>query len=151
MPDPLPGSDRLLVELRDLLAAVPTSLIIVIDGRVGAGKSTLAAGLSVLLDLPVVCSDSYIIAGRKPIEWHHLGLRRLLHRRRGLRQSVIMEGICMGQVLKLIGADPDFVVWVTNERGREHSSDEVEDYISDCEPIDNADFVLTWRQADAPI
>ena len=150
MRDPIPGSDRLLAGVREALG-LPTErrpLVVGIDGRWGAGKSSVAAWLGWQLDAPVVALDLYVAADREPLAWRYEDLARVLASCAAARRPVVVEGVCLCQALQAIDLDPDYLVWVENAGGPEHGpEDPSDDYATEFDPAGNADFRFTWRQA----
>lgn len=145
MLQPIPKAIDLLATLKDALGPERLPLVIGIDGRWGAGKSSLASWLSWQLEMPVVHLDLYIIPGTDPLEWRYGDLGRAIHSRLGTRRPVIVEGVCLCKALQGLNLGSDFLVWIENESGPEPSPhDPTRDYIRDFSPNGNADFKLTW-------
>lgn len=69
MISPIPGSDRLLSVLTTALTPKRLPLLIGVDGRWGAGKSSVASWLAWQLGMPAVSLDLYMIRDSKPLEW----------------------------------------------------------------------------------
>jgi hypothetical protein len=145
MLQPLPKAIDLLAALKEALSPDRPPLVIGIDGRWGAGKSSLASWLSWQLEMPVVHLDLYVIPGTDPLEWRYGDLGRAIRARLSTRCPVIVEGICLCEALEGLDLAPDFLVWMENESGPESSPHEpTRDYIRDFSPHENADFRLTW-------
>lgn len=117
MLQPLPRSHELLVTIREALGSERMPLIIGVDGRWGAGKSSLASWLAWQLEMPAISLDLYIIRDSDPLKWRYDDLSRVITARLSLRRPVIVEGICICRALRAIGQDPNFLVWVENETG----------------------------------
>ena len=151
MPDPIPGSDRLLAALQDALggAAKPLPLIIGVDGRWGAGTSSVAAWLGWQLGVPVVALELYVAPDREGEAWRYADLARVLATATAHRRPVIVEGLCLCRALQAVDRDPDYLVWIDNTGGPEHGpEDPSDDYVRDFDPAANADFALTWHQPE---
>ncbi len=126
-----------------------TPIIIGIDGRWGAGKSSLASRLAWQLGVPAICLDLYIVRDGGSPDWFYEDLSRVIHACQAQSRPLIVEGVCLCQALQAIDCDPDYLVWVENEGGAEHGPEEpVDDYIKAFDPRGNAEFVLEWRQAE---
>lgn len=149
MLQPLPKAIDLLTALKEALGPERPPLVIGIDGRWGAGKSSLASWLSWQLEMPVVHLDLYIIPNTGPLEWRYGDLGRAIHARLDTKRPVIVEGVCLCRALQVLDLAPDFLVWLENESGPEPSPHEpTRDYIRDFSPRENADFKLTWGGPD---
>lgn len=123
-----------------------------IDGRAGAGKSGLAAWLSWQLGKPVVSLDLYLIRHTEALEWRYEDLVGVMRGRVETGRPLIAEGIGLCQVLQAIDHDPDFLVWLDNEGGPEHGLEEpTQDYERAFNPAGDADYVLTWREAESVV
>lgn len=145
MLQPLPKAIDLLAAVKEALGPERLPLVIGIDGRWRAGKSSLASWLSWQLEMPVVHLDLYVVPGTDPLQWRYEDLDRAIHARLGANRPVIVEGICLCRVLQILDLDPDFLVWMENESGPQPSPHELtRDYIRDFCPRENADFKLTW-------
>jgi hypothetical protein len=60
--------------------------------------------------------------------------------------------VCLCKALLDVDRDPDFLVWLDNEGGPEHSPEEpTDDYVQEFDPMMNADFVLRWKQPEPQI
>ena len=151
--NPLPGTAELLKKLRKF--CIPwRSLIIAIDGRNGAGKSSLGRYLSWQLGVPLIETDFWIIDGSH-VEQKISEIQDLIRKRRDLRRPIIVEGIMMLQMLERAGLTSDFLVVVTNQAQKPDPDDdtsdlpqclstEVEAYLKKYHPEDKADFHLVW-------
>ena len=122
-----------LEQLYSALAAENTSLI-GIDGWPGAGKSTLADRLSERLGVRVVHLDSLLDMNRGAftpnIRYSELE-RELKHR------PLIVEGVCLLEVLSRAAAEPDVLIYVKKFDAHGVWVDE-----EDCELIEPLDPAL---------
>ena len=149
MPEPIPGSDLLLVAVREALGLPnkPLPLIIGIDVRAGAGKTSLACWLGWQLGMPVVSLDLYVVSGTDPLVWRYADLERVLASRSKTFRPVIVEGVCLCRVLQAIDRKPDYLVWVENRGGPEPSPhDPSTSYVPKFDPISNADHTVRWGE-----
>ena len=149
MIEPALGSDSLLAAVKEALG-LPNErrpLIIGIDGRCGAGKTSVACWLGWQLGMPVISLDLYLVSDTKPQAWRYAHLARVLASRAESDRPVIVEGVCLCQVLEAIDLEPGFLGWVENAGGPERSpNDPSEKYVPNYDPIGNADHKLCWRQ-----
>lgn len=109
----LPGTDQLLETLRAFCQPW-RRLAIGVDGRDGAGKSTLARHLAWQLCMPVLETDLWRASGDEP---SFEQLRKLIscwHETGEMGRPVIVVGIKLLEVFERIGMTPDFLVFVTN-------------------------------------
>src|SRR5690242_16497425 len=117
---PIPGSAELLSAIKTALGPERKPLLIGLDGRWGAGKSSLASWLAWQLGMPSVHLDLYIVRNCSPLNWRYDDLERVLAARLNQQRPVIVEGICLCQALQQANRQPDFLVWVENKGGRIH-------------------------------
>ena len=84
--------------------------LIAIDGSFGVGKSTLARALASRLQVKAVHLDDFLIRRRGA----YLKNLRLMQLTKciGRGRRLILEGICVLQVLELVGRKPDSLVYV---------------------------------------
>jgi pantothenate kinase-related protein Tda10 len=101
--------------------------IIGVDGAYGSGKSTLARKLAEALEGAVLEIDQYTLRNGQPyrqqLRYEELG--RGLEALRSKGKPVVVEGICLLDVLERIGARPGTVVYVKklDESGIWHDQD----------------------------
>jgi hypothetical protein len=63
------------------------------------------------------------------------------------QRPVIVEGICLCQVLQQVNRKPDFLVWIENESGpRSHGRETTVACVRQFQPKKMADYRLIWRQ-----
>jgi hypothetical protein len=135
-------------------------MTIAIDGRNGAGKSSLGRHLSWQLGMPVVETDLWL-ADMLPVTHWIPEIRNLILSRHERNRPVIVEGIMILQTLSLANLTPDFLVLITNMAqapdltdldgddvpdGTPCLSQEVNGYLETFRPQDRADFHLTWTE-----
>jgi hypothetical protein len=149
MLQPIENSIDLLRTLQRKLGPNRLPLIIGIDGRSGAGKSSLASWLAWQLGMPSVHLDLYVERDSEPLSWRYEDVARITTARLVLAQPIIVEGICLCQPLQAIDRDPDYWVWVENLGGpKPGPCDPTGDYVAEFNPEANADFTLTWKQPE---
>jgi hypothetical protein len=111
MLQPIENSIDLLRTLRRKLGPDRLPLIIGIDGRWGAGKSSLASWLAWQLGMPSVHLDLYVERDSEPLSWRYEDLTRIIGARLVLARPIIVEGIRLCQPLRAIDLDPGYWVW----------------------------------------
>lgn len=97
MLEPLPHSGDLLAAIRQALGAERLPVVIGIDGRQGAGKSSLASWLAWQLEVPAVHLDPYLVHDSAPLDWRYGDLGQVLAAARAKGRPIIVEGICLCQ------------------------------------------------------
>src|ERR1700733_1322675 len=112
MLQPIENSIDLLRALRRNLGRNRLPLIIGIDGRSGAGKSSLASWLAWQLWIPSVHLRLYVERDSEPLSWRYEDLTRIITARFELAKPIIVEGICLCRALQAIDLDPDYWVWI---------------------------------------
>jgi hypothetical protein len=145
MLEAIPGAKDLLSAVRAALGPERLPLLIGIDGRWGAGKSSLACWLGWQLGMPAISLDLYVVRDTNPLEWRYEDLGRVIQAKLRLRRPLIVEGICLCRALHAIDHDPDFLVWLENKSGPVPRPGELtEAYVWEFQPEENADFRVTW-------
>ena len=147
MPDLNADCDLMLEKVKRALGdpAAPLPLLIAIDGRPAAGKSTIATWLSRRIKVPVIRTDEFIVRGREPLEWRKSDLARAMRIHFNHERPVIVEGVCVLGMLDNIDVDPDFLVWIERQDAERDPLELMDDYVSEFEPVSMADYVLKWQ------
>jgi hypothetical protein len=127
-------------------------LLIGIDGVDGAGKSSLASWLAWQFKIPAVYLDTFMVPDSDVPTWRTDDLRRLLDNllRAEKPKPIIVEGICLLEVLKAAGWEPDFLIFIIRQEheGSGHYAKTIKFYSARCNPMACADYTLTWRPED---
>lgn len=136
---------RSIGELAERICSSGASLI-ALDGCPGAGKSTLAARLSARLTIRTVRLDDYLVP--EPTGFlDFLAYEEL--QRALLRRPVIVEGVCMLDVLDRLDLRPDQLVYLRAPLAERHLDRshplvrEVRAYADRRRPMERADLFLT--------
>lgn len=98
--------------LCESLNALPRPLLVAIEGFMNSGKSTLAAALAPELGTTVIHTDEFVVPGDESLPYtERLNYERL---EASLRNefAMIVEGICLRQVLKRINMVPSTYVYI---------------------------------------
>lgn len=143
----LPG--RSIGEIADQVRRTDASLI-ALDGLPGSGKSTLAASLSARLAIRAVHLDDYLVHGCVGFTDYlrYEDLRRAL-----LPRPVIVEGVCMLDVLDRLELRPDQLVYLqapfaARLLDRSHPLvREVRAYTDRSQPLERANLVLARSES----
>ena len=108
---PIPGVGDLLAHLRSF--CLPwRALTIAIDGRNGAGKTSVARYLAWQLGMPVLETDLWL-SSTSPVTHRIEEIREVMRARHHRDRPVIIEGVMMLRTLELLGVQPDYLIFVT--------------------------------------
>ena len=125
-------------------------LVVAIDGELGAGKTTLASELSRIHNYSCIHLDDFLqqeqgmfVNAIKLSE-----LRKALH---VAKRPLIIEGICLLQILRLLDVSPSVHVFLGHEHGNvQYKSSpiisEVDKYIQEYQARETADLRLCAMQ-----
>jgi len=137
-------------ELASLIAALPDALV-AIDGFQGAGKSALATEIAATLGMRCVHLDDFLLSGRAGfVEFlKYPELSNALANR-----PVLVEGVCLLEVLERLALRPDMLVYVDSAipekntaRGRGQVACEIMSYHKRFQPISVADVIYGGRES----
>lgn len=127
------------------------SKLIGIDGRLAVGKTAVAKSLAARLNCACLHLDDYL----EPHTGQFVGSLRfdaLLHALHDCRDRVVIEGICLMEVLERLRRVPDYLIYVDNPAGgarRGLSSllqDEIFRYGLKYRPQESADRVIRLEE-----
>jgi len=101
--------------LNPLMQARP-GVIVTIDGRDGAGKTTLGRYLAWHFNVTLIETDLFLIPAQDYVIHLDDQINRIIERRISTSLSVIVEGVSILQLMKRIHRIPDFSIYVMNPR-----------------------------------
>ena len=124
------------------------SLLVAVDGRDGAGKSSFACWLAWQIGCPVIHLDLFLSGDG--LTWKSDDLDRMLARRLQNRGPLVIEGVLVLDALASVGRTADYVIFVENE-GASYSDGlmkEIEPYWRKYGlPTSATDHVI-WREPE---
>lgn len=149
---PIPGADAVLSAMTEVLEPEWQAIIIGIDGPRGARKSSLASWLALKLEAPTIHADDYLIRDHDSAQWRYEDLEREIGAKMGATLPVIIEGICLCEVLQFLDREPGSLIWIENQGGPEHGPEEQTDsYLDEFDPVENAGLPALVASAEARI
>jgi uridine kinase len=130
------------------------ALTIGIDGRPGAGKSTLGRYLSWQLGIPLLETDLWISSHKPPFRYKYNQLLRIIRERHKCDRPIIIEGICLLSLMETLTRNCDYLIWVNHQDDECVDDDigiqpgplttEVNSYIRSFRARDNANYLCAW-------
>jgi hypothetical protein len=136
-------------EVRDAVwNAIPSwsRYIIAVDGRDGAGKSSVARYLAWQLGMPAIELHTFLDTSREDFALREEDLLRVLRSRLKRDRPIIVEGVFVLRALSQLSLKPDFLV-VVKRRGHAGShrfAKEFAAYESDYAPKKHCHFEFIW-------
>lgn len=123
-------------------------LLIAVEGRCGAGKSSLASWLSWQLGAPAVHLDLFLTGKR--LEWREDDLARLFAHRLETG-PLIVEGVFVLNLLQNINRSADFIIFVENQinAAPELWKGKFRNYCEKHGLPEDADYQLFWSEPRA--
>jgi len=89
-------------------------VIVTIDGRDGAGKTTLGRYLAWHFNVTLIETDLFLIPAQDYVIHLDDQINRIIERRISTSRSVIVEGVSILQLMKRIHRVPDFSIYVVS-------------------------------------
>lgn len=140
---------------KDLVAKVRAALggwrafIVAIDGVDHSGKSTLGRFLSWQCDMPLIETDMLLDKEQGGLCYRKDDLQRLIVARLRDDHPVIIEGICILEILKSLGRQPDYLIRMDNEghQGSRSFETKFADYEKEFIPRKRANFTFSWKDS----
>ena len=117
--------------------------LIGIDGKDDSGKSTLGRLLAWHLEMPTIETDLFLVPNeRDEIVYRYDDMKRLIERRMNDNRPVIVEGIILLEILRNIGLEPDYFIYVTSPASEDSQiwQSNFTEYEAEFAPAENADF-----------
>jgi len=115
MPDILPSYPQVVDALTPRMRGLP-GIIVTIDGRDGAGKTTLGRYLAWHFNVTLIETDLFIIPTREHLIYLDDQINRIIERRITWPLPVIVEGVAILQLIKRLNRVSDFTIYVSNPR-----------------------------------
>ena len=113
--------NELIKKSEDLLKVYPSSLIVV-TGRTGVGKTTLARYLAWKVQVSLIETDLFLCNNEDEQKHDAECIREILARKRNMGQSVIIEGCIATAILHDLGIEYDFLVYVERQQSTKINS-----------------------------
>ncbi|MEP7062808.1 MAG: hypothetical protein ABI881_10440 [Betaproteobacteria bacterium] len=115
MPSVLACYPTIVEALAPILRQRPGA-IVTIDGRGGAGKTTLGRYLGWTFNVTLIETDLFLIPAQDYVIHLDDQVNRIVERRVSTPLPVIVEGIAMRQLLQRINRAADFSIYLENPR-----------------------------------
>lgn len=138
--------DRLLLALG--YPSERRSLLVAVDGRDGAGKSSFACWLAWQIGCPVIHLDLFLSG--EGLTWKIDDLERMLARRLQNRGPLMIEGVLVLDALASVDRTADYVIFVENEGDSysERLMKEIEPYWLKYGLPTSANDHVIWREPE---
>lgn len=104
-----------MAELLDMLKGLGEKPIVIgIDGADGAGKTTIAKQIAVAINASHIELDNFLDKhkGRFIEHIRYNYLKRHLQNAKKLEKTIVIEGVCLLKVLKKLGKNLDYLIYV---------------------------------------
>lgn len=137
-----PDHQRLVEDIRTRLGNWHR-FTVAIDGRDGAGKSTLARLLAYQLNMPAIETDLFLTPNSGDPKYRYEELDKAVASRHVLNRPVIVEGIMVLETLSRIGVSYDYLIYTHNleAEGSVSLASTFHEYELKYSPREQANFV----------
>lgn len=137
-----PQFDKVAAQLAPRLKGLPGHLV-AIDGRMGAGKSTLGRFLAWYFNVTLVETDPFLL-GDGTLRRHVDEINRIVASRldREHPRPVIVEGVAVLELVEQLGRTAHGLVYVENTDNPIAPSEAVLEYERRFEPVQKAAFIV---------
>jgi thymidylate kinase len=144
MPEILPSYQQVVDALAPVMRGLP-GIIVTIDGRDGAGKTTLGRYLAWHFNVTLIETDLFLIPTQDHLIYLDDQINRIIERRVTWPLPVIVEGVAMLQLMKRISRVPAFTLYLTNRQHPVSTSVKrrLASYEATFNPSANADLMVT--------
>lgn len=105
--------------------------VVAIDGKDGAGKTTLGRFLAWHFNIALIETDLFMMQGNWPPRYYDDHILRIIKKRLAIPRPVIVEGIRIIDRLNMISVQHDFLVYL--RRSDYSSSEEMEALLAEYE------------------
>lgn len=136
--------DEAAQKLAPLLANLPPK-VVAVDGRTGAGKTTLGRFLAWYFNSSLVELDLFLAKGG--LVWRKAEIERIVKLRLDRCRPVFVEGLLVLDVLDSIGIKPDYTIYVRNSDSPDGCgfAKESEEYESRRSVVASSDHVVEFQ------
>jgi hypothetical protein len=155
-----PQDVKKLLQILRKFALPWRALTIGIDGRMGAGKSTVGRFLAWQLGMPIVETDMWMLRRHIPIGYRYRQLKVAISHRHKICRPILIEGVKLLETLEVLKIQCDFLIWVKSADdpadaeeiaeilGSETRVADVEKYICSYRPQARAQYIINGFAAN---
>lgn len=133
-----------LVEtLRPVLYNLPGK-IVALDGQAGVGKTTLGRYLAWRFNVTLLETDLFLIPNRGRLVYRDDDMARIIDKRLNIPRPIIVDGLAVRRLLKQLGHNPEYVIYVTANDTPESPAlvEELASYEAEFSPRERANYLM---------